>query len=67
MHSSVLIDRANFSIDYGRREATRKINADAEKNILAELEFEKVHIIEKNDVPTKRYNYSYIKNLLRDK
>jgi len=60
-------DRANFNIDYGRKSPTRKISSEIEKNILAELEFEKVHIIEKRGVPTKRYNYSYIKNLLQGK
>lgn len=60
-------DRANFNIDYGRREATRKIDAAVEKNILNELKFEKVHIIGNKEVPTKRYNYSYIQNLLQDK
>ena len=30
-------DRANFSIDYGRQAATRKISPAIEKNILAEL------------------------------
>ncbi len=60
-------DQANFNIDYGRRSPTRKIDAEIEKNILAELEFEKINIIEKKDVPTKRYNYSYIQNLLQNK
>lgn len=60
-------DQANFSIDYARRRPTRKIDLAIEKNILAELEFEKTNIIEKKDVPTKRYNYSYIRNLLKEK
>jgi len=60
-------DRADFSIDYARQSPTRKISSEIEKNILAELEFEKVHIIENRNVPTKRYNYSYIKNLLQGK
>ena len=60
-------DRANFSIDYARQSPTRKISSEIEKNILAELKFEKINIINKQDVPTKRYNYSYIKNLLKDK
>jgi len=60
-------DQANFSIDYARGKSTRIINPEIEKNILSELEFEKVNIIEKRDVPTKRYNYSYIKNLIKEK
>jgi len=61
------IDQANFSIDYIREKSTRKVNPEIEKNILAELEFEKVNIIDRKDVPTKRYNYSYIKNLIKEK
>jgi len=60
-------DTANFNIDYKRSNPTRKIDPEIGKNILAELEFEKTHIIENRDVPTKRYNYSYIKSLLQDK
>ena len=60
-------DQADFNIDYSRQTATRKINSEIEKNILAELEFEKVNIIDKKDIPTKRYNYSYIQNLLQEK
>ncbi|MFH1523034.1 MAG: hypothetical protein ABIE43_04435 [Patescibacteria group bacterium] len=60
-------DTANFSIDYKRIDSTRKIDPEIEKNILAELEFEKVNIIDRKDVPTKRYNYSYIKNLIKEK
>jgi len=59
-------EKENFKIDY-QRKATRKIAPEIEKNILAELEFEKVNIIDKLEVPTKRYNYSYIKNLLQEK
>ncbi len=60
-------DTANFNVNYYRSESTRKINPEIEKSILAELEFEKTNIIENKDVPTKRYNYSYIKKLLKDK
>ena len=60
-------DTANFDIGYKRSNPTRKINPEIGKNILAELEFEKINIIDRKDVPTKRYNYSYIKSLLQDK
>ena len=60
-------DQANFSIDYIREKSTRKVSPEIEKNILVELEFEKVNIIDRKDVPTKRYNYSYIKNLIKTK
>lgn len=60
-------DTTNFNIDYQRDNATRRIDPEIEKNILTELEFEKVNIIENRDVPTKRYNYSYVKSLLADK
>lgn len=60
-------DPTNFDIDYQRKKSTRKIDEKIEINILSELKFEKTHIIENKDVPTKRYNYSYIKNLLAEK
>lgn len=60
-------DTANFNIDYKRTGSTRKIDPEIEKNILLELEYEKVNIIQNKDVPTKRYNYSYVKDLLFDK
>lgn len=54
----------NFSIQYERSKATRTLNPVIEKNILKELKVEKEKIIDNPDVPTKRYNYSYIQNLL---
>jgi hypothetical protein len=67
LFSSYENDTANFTIGYKRTNPTRKINPEVEKNILAELEYEKINIIENKDIPTKRYNYSYIQNLLKDK
>lgn len=58
---------ANFSIQYQRTRPTRKLDSDAEKNILNELKIEKEKIIDNPDVPTKHYNYSYIQGLLKDK
>jgi len=60
-------DQANFSIDYLREKPTRIIDPRIESNILKELNFEKTKIIDNPDVPTKRYNYSYIQDLLRRK
>jgi hypothetical protein len=59
-------DPANFTIQYKRRKQTRKIDSKAEKNIISELEIEK-GLIEKDDIPLKNYNYSYIKNRLETK
>lgn len=55
----------SFDIDYSRSKPTRKISPDIEDNILRELDFEKTKIISNPNIPTNRYNYSYIKNLLR--
>jgi len=52
-----------FSIQYTRNSKTRKISQDIEDNIIKELQIEK-KLIENKDVPLKRYNYSYIKDLL---
>jgi hypothetical protein len=57
----------NFSIQYERTEATRALNPIIEKNILKELKVEKEKIVNNPDVPTKRYNYSYIQDLLVQK
>ena len=59
-------DPENFSISYSRRMPTRKINPDIEKNILKELKIEK-DLIKNKDIPIKWYNYSYIKDLLKQK
>jgi len=57
---------AKFSIQYDRKAKTRMIDQDIEKNIIKELIIEK-NIIKDKDVPLKSYNYSYIKDRLRDK
>lgn len=57
----------DFSIDYSRRKPNRKLDLNIEKNILKELKTEKEKIIDNPDVPTRTYNYSYIKNLLEEK
>lgn len=60
-------DVEKFSIDYARTKSTRSLDLRIEKNILKELKTEKEKIIDNPAVPTKRYNYSYIQNLLSEK
>jgi transposase len=60
-------DPKNFILAYGRSQATRNLDPSIENNILTELKAEKDKIIDNPDVPTKRYNYSYIQNLLHEK
>ena len=54
-------DPDNFSIQYRRKRATRKISKDVEKNIISELAKEK-KLIEDKSIPISFYNYSYIKD-----
>jgi len=56
-------DPDNFSIQYRRKRATRKITEDVEKNIVNELKEEK-KLIEDKEIPITFYNYSYIKDLI---
>ncbi|MFQ6067795.1 MAG: hypothetical protein ACE5K3_11060 [bacterium] len=51
----------NFSIQYKRKRATRKISEKIEKNIINELKKEK-KLIEEKEIPITSYNYSYIKD-----
>jgi hypothetical protein len=60
-------DPTSFSIKYSRESINRRISDETEKYILSELKIEKEKIIDNPDVPTKRYNYSYIKGLLKQK
>ena len=54
-----------FSIQYQRRQPPR-ISEQTEKTLLKELAVEK-KIIEDKDTPVRRYNYSYIRDILADK
>ena len=54
-------DPDNFSIQYKRKNATRRISEKIEKNIISELEKEK-KLIEDKEIPITFYNYSYIKD-----
>ena len=56
----------SFSIQYTRRHSSRKISKDIERNIIEELNVEK-KLIEDKNMPIKFYNYSYVKDQLRDK
>lgn len=49
------------------RKGGNTISKMVEEHILAELKFEKEHIIDNPEVPTKRYNYSYVRSLLQEK
>jgi hypothetical protein len=56
----------NFSIRYARISSNRAMSRAIEKNILKELKVER-KMIGNPEIPLKRYNYSYIKNLLHEK
>jgi hypothetical protein len=57
----------NFSVEYSREKPTRRLEPAIEKNIRKELEFEKKHLIDDPKVPVRRYNYSYLKEQLKEK
>ena len=59
-------DPDSFSIQYERKTINRKIDPDIEKNIVKALEIEK-SLIENKEIPIRYYNYSYIKDLLKQK
>jgi len=59
-------DPDHFSIAYGRKEPTRRISKETDGNIIKELTIEK-KLIKNKEIPTKHYNYSYIKEELRRK
>jgi transposase len=57
----------DFSVEYVRQSPTHAITPAIEAAIKKELLFEKEKIIDNKDVPTDRYNYSYIQRLLQNK
>lgn len=59
-------DPDTFSIDYRRRRATRRISKEVEESITSELEEEK-RLIDDANIPITCYNYSYVKDQLRQK
>jgi len=54
-------DPNNFSIQYKRKSATRRISADVERSIIKELKEEK-KLIEDKDISVTSYHYSYVKD-----
>jgi len=56
-----------FTLTYGRKTPNRILDNSIRENILSELKIEKEKIIDNPLVPTNRYNYSYIKNLIEEK
>lgn len=50
-----------------REKPPRQLQQTIKEHILAELKVEKEKIIDNPDVPTNRYNYTYIKGLLEEK
>jgi hypothetical protein len=57
---------AEFSVAYKRRQKTRTISPEIERNILYELSREK-KLIEDPQIALHSYNYSYIRDLLWEK
>jgi len=56
-------DPDSFSIEYKRKKASRKISKEIEDSIMKELEIDK-RLIADPEVPSRSYNYSYIKDRL---
>jgi hypothetical protein len=59
-------DPQGFSVAYQRKDGPRKLAPEIDKNILRELSFEK-RLIENPDVPLQGYNYSYVRDRLRER
>jgi hypothetical protein len=59
-------DPENFSVSYFRNIPTRTTSKDIETNIIKELNTEK-DLIQAKEIPIKCYNYSYIKDILRER
>lgn len=59
-------DSDNFNLDYGRVEANNKIDFETEEKILAELQEDK-KLIDNKDICIRDYNYSAIRDALKDK
>lgn len=53
----------SFKLAYGRQAANHRLDPTIEKNLRAELEQEKA-MIENPDIPLRRYNYSYTREML---
>lgn len=55
-----------FSVQYKRNTKTRAIPQAVEDNIIRELQIEK-DLVQNTEVPLRHYNYSYVKDLLKEK
>lgn len=58
---------SNFSVEYERTKPSRRIDPAIEQNIRRELTWEKKHLIDDPAVPVRRFNYTYLRDQLRDK
>ena len=58
-------DPDTFTIQYSRNTPNRRIGSGVEKNMLKILKAEK-KMIENPDVPIRRYNYSYVRDYLKE-
>lgn len=68
LHTLVAAQRINTSIvSYKRTTPNNTLKTSIKDHILTELATEKEKIIDNPAVPTNRYNYSYIKNLVEEK
>lgn len=70
LHVLVKTYRSNpesFVLSYERKTPTNILEVSTKEHILKELSFEKEHIIDNPDVPTGKYNYSYIRSLIVEK
>lgn len=54
-------------VGYKRTVSSHVVKQSIKEHILVELSFEKEKIIDNPNVPTNRYNYSYIRNLIQEK
>ena len=59
-------DPNEFSIQYTRKVKIRQIPQAAEDNIIKELQVDK-KMIQNTEIPLRHYNYSYIRDLLKEK
>lgn len=60
-------DNHSFPLIYSRTTPNNRVRETVKKHVLDELSFEKEKIIDNPNVPTNRYNYSYIRELILEK
>jgi len=59
-------DPSEFSIQYTRKTKSRQLLQAVEDNVIKELQVEK-NMIQNTEIPLRHYNYSYIRDLLKEK